>query len=59
MAQQAGDDDGEAAETKSFAVRVAEILGLDTETVEDAFGQERNVYEERVRKRLDADVEKG
>ena len=60
MAQQAGDDDGEAAETKSFAARVAEILGLDTETVEDVFGQaKRNVYEERVRKRLDADVEKG
>ena len=60
MAQQAGDDDGEAAETKSFAARVAEILGLDTETVEDAFGQaKRNVYEERVRKRLDADVAEG
>ena len=60
MAQQAGDDDGEAAETKSFAARVAEILGLDTETVEDAFGQaKRNVYEERVRKRLDEDVEEG
>ena len=60
MAQQAGDDDGEAAETKSFAARVAEILGLDTETVEDAVGQaKRNVYEERVRKRLDADVAEG
>lgn len=60
MAQQAEDDDGETAGTKSFASRVAEILGLDTETVEDAFGQaKRNVFEERVRKRLDADVEKG
>lgn len=60
MAQQAGDDDGEAAETKSFAARVAEVLGLDTETVEDAFGQaKRNVFEERVRKMLDADVEEG
>ena len=60
MAQQAEDDDGESAETKSFAARVAEILGLDTETVEDAFGQaKRNVFEERVRKRLDADVEEG
>ena len=60
MAQQAGDDDGDDAETKSFADRVAEILGLDTETVEDAFVQaKRNVFEERVSKRLGADVEKG
>ena len=60
MAQQAGDDDGDAVETKSFADRVAEVLGLDTETVEDAFDQaKRSMFDERVRKKLDAAVEKG
>ena len=60
MAQQGGSDDGDAAETKSFADRVAEILGLDTETVEDAFDQaKRGMFDERVRKKLDAAVEKG
>ena len=60
MAQQAGNGDGDDAETKSFADRVAEVLGLDTETVEDAFDQaKRGMFDERVRKKLDAAVEEG
>ena len=59
MAQQGGDD-GDAAESKSFAARVAEILGLDTETVEDAINQaKREMFDERVRKKLDAAIAKG
>ena len=60
MAQQGGDDDGDAAESKSFTARVAEILGLETETVEDAFAQaKRDMFDERVREKLDEAVEKG
>ena len=55
MAQQGGDDDGGAG-PKSFAARVAEILGLDTETVEDALDQARR---DMLREKLDAAVEKG
>lgn len=60
MAQQAGDADGGAAGTKSFAARVAGILGLDTETVEDALDQaRRDMFDERVRGKLAAAVERG
>ena len=57
---QGGDDNGDAAESKSFTARVAEILGLETETVEDAYAQaKRDMFDERVREKLDEAVEKG
>ena len=56
MAQQGGDDDGDSAKPERFAARVAEILGLDTETVEDALDQARR---DMLREKLDALVEKG
>ena len=52
---QSADEDGEK---KSFADRVAEILGLDTDTVEDALKQARSeMQEERTDAWLDKAVE--
>ena len=52
---QSADEDGEK---KSFAERVAEILGLDSETVEDAMKQARSeMQEERTDALLDKAVE--
>ena len=52
---QSADEDGEK---KSFAERVAEILGLDTDTVEDALNQAKSeMQEERTDAWLDKAVE--
>ena len=52
------DDDG--SESKSFAARVAEILDLDEDTVQDAMTEaQRNMREEAVKARLDELVASG
>ena len=52
---QSADEDGEK---KSFAERVASILGLDSDTVEDALNQARSeMQDERTDSRLDKAVE--
>ena len=56
LAQEAED----ASKGKGLIARVAEILGLDEDTVQDAFDQARGeIRDEAVENRLDAAVEKG
>ena len=58
MAQESGD--GETSPAKTFAGRVAEILGLEEATVQSAFTQARRAGEDAAyRSRLDRMVENG
>ena len=51
---------GDAPEKKSFAARVAAILGLGEDVVEDAFKLAKaEMQDERLRQKLDSAVEKG
>ena len=51
---------GDAPEKKSFAARVAAILGLGEDVVEDAFKQAKaEIQDERLRRKLDSAVDKG
>ena len=59
MAQETSDEDGDS-EKKSFAARVAEILGLDETTVQDAIDQAKaEMQEEALQAKLDRLVENG
>ena len=59
MAQETSDEDGDS-EKKSFAARVADILGLDETTVQDAIDQARaEMQEEALQAKLDWLVENG
>ena len=59
MAQETSDEDGDS-EKKSFAARVAEILGLDETTVQDAIDQAKaEMQEEALQAKLDWLVENG
>lgn len=54
------DEDGEGSLIKSFAARVATILGLDEDTVQDAFDQaNREMHDEGLEQKLDQMVEEG
>ncbi len=55
----AADEEGDSG-SKTLLERVAEILGLDSQTVKDAFSQARSeMREESLKDRLDALVEEG
>ena len=59
MAQETSDEDGNS-EKKSFAARVADILGLDETTVQDAIDQAKaEMQEEALQAKLDWLVENG
>ena len=59
MAQETSDEDGDS-ERQSFAARVADILGLDETTVQDAIDQARaEMQEEALQAKLDRLVENG
>ena len=59
MAQETSDEDGDS-EKKSFAARVADILGLDETTVQDAIDQAKaEMQEEALQAKLDWLVENG
>ena len=54
------DEAADAGKGKGLIARVAEILGLEEQTVRDAFDQARGeIHDEALGKRLDAAVEKG
>ena len=53
MAQETSDEDGDS-EKRSFAARVADILGLDETTVQDAIDQAKaEMQEEALQAKLD------
>ena len=53
-------ESGDSSPVKSFVSRVAEILGLEEETVQDAFTQaRREMMDDGVERKLDAAVESG
>ncbi len=59
MAQETSDEDGDS-ERQSFAARVADILGLDETTVQDAIDQAKaEMQEEALQAKLDRLVENG
>ena len=59
MAQETSDEDGDS-EKRSFAARVADILGLDETTVQDAIDQAKDeMREEALQAKLDSLVENG